>query len=157
MSLSPEPPSYLPPQPTPLVCYRAPSLSSPYSKFPLAIYFMYGSVSFHVTGLFKKDLSKRFHISLNHRLSLDCEKELSVCSQCNFLEPAKWLLVILSKQNWLEACPVSHLFTGGPLNASLRPLSHHTHTVAAALPGPCGTTLAELRESTSPGQVTNHI
>ena len=45
-----EPPSHLPNHPTPLDWYRAPVwVSWTYSKFPLAIYFMYGNVSFRVT------------------------------------------------------------------------------------------------------------
>ena len=44
-----EPPSHLPPHPTPLGWYRASEFHETYSKFPLAIYFTYGSISFHVT------------------------------------------------------------------------------------------------------------
>ena len=50
MSLPPEPPSHLPLHPTPLGCYRLWfEFPESYSKFPLAIYFIYGNVSFHVT------------------------------------------------------------------------------------------------------------
>ena len=44
-----EPPSHLPPHPTPPGWYRASEFPETYSKFPLAIYFIYGNVSFHVT------------------------------------------------------------------------------------------------------------
>ena len=45
-----EPPYHLPPHPIPLDWYRAPvEFPKPYSKFPLAIYFTYVNVSFHVT------------------------------------------------------------------------------------------------------------
>ena len=44
-----EPPSHLLPHTTPLHWYRAlVEFPEPYSKFPLAIYFTYGNVSFHV-------------------------------------------------------------------------------------------------------------
>ena len=44
-----EPPSHLPSHPTPLGWYTARLFPEPYNKFPLAIYFTYGNVSFHAT------------------------------------------------------------------------------------------------------------
>ena len=43
-----EHPSHLPPHPAPLGCYWF-EFPESYSKFPLALYFAYGNVSFHVT------------------------------------------------------------------------------------------------------------
>jgi len=45
----PETPSHFPLHPIPLGCYRASEFPESYSRFPLAIYFTYGIVSFHVT------------------------------------------------------------------------------------------------------------
>ena len=61
-----EPSSHLPPHPTPLGCYRARVwVPEPYSKFPLAIYFTYGNVSFHVTLSRRLTLSSPLPMSIN--------------------------------------------------------------------------------------------
>ena len=45
-----EPPSHLPPHPTPLGWHRAPvKFPETYRKFPLTLYFTHGDVSVHVT------------------------------------------------------------------------------------------------------------
>ena len=61
-----ETPSHLPPHPTPLGWYRALfEFPEPYSKFPLAIYFTYGNVSFHVTLSIHLTLSSPLPMSIS--------------------------------------------------------------------------------------------
>ena len=53
------------PHPTPLGWYRVPEFPETYSKFPLALYFTHGNVSFHITLSIHLTLSSPLPMSIN--------------------------------------------------------------------------------------------